>query len=61
VAEAIAERVSPRREAKPRIERKPLPGHLKNHRRVIRERVVKDGMDTHAILSESGDSKWAWN
>ena len=28
-AEAIAERVSPRKEAKPRSERKPLPEHLK--------------------------------
>jgi transposase len=33
-AEAIAERVSPRKEAKPRSERKPLPEHLKREEKI---------------------------
>ena len=39
-AEAIAERVSPRKEAKPRSERKPLPEHLKRE-----EKIHKPGGD----------------
>jgi len=40
-AEAIAERVSPSREAKPRSERKPLPEHLK--REVVTHTPQRDG------------------
>jgi transposase len=53
-AEAIAERVSPSKEARPRPERKPLPEHLK--REVVTYRPQRDGCpDCGGELRHFGD------